>query len=79
MCFGVEKGPRYGVRPCGWTRSDWGFDRLPGVLILELRGAEIAERGVQSFGVVNLIDEVRKIRGHVLECLVSGQVNGLDL
>jgi CRISPR/Cas system-associated endonuclease/helicase Cas3 len=19
LCFGVEKGPRFGVRPCGWT------------------------------------------------------------
>src|SRR5208283_2855200 len=36
-----------GVRPCRWTGSGRGFDRLPGVLILELRRAEIAERGVQ--------------------------------
>jgi hypothetical protein len=26
-----------GVRPYGWTESSWRFDRLPGVLILELR------------------------------------------
>jgi hypothetical protein len=31
-----------GVRPCGWTESSWRFDRLAGVLILELRWAEIA-------------------------------------
>ena len=33
-----------GVRPSGWTDSSGRFDPLPGVLILELRGAEIAER-----------------------------------
>jgi hypothetical protein len=33
-----------GVRPWGWTESNCCFDPLPGVLILELRGAEIAER-----------------------------------
>ena len=27
--------------PCGWTKSSSGFDRLPGVLILELGWAEI--------------------------------------
>ncbi len=32
-----------GVRPCGWTDSGCSFDRLLGVLILELQGAEIAE------------------------------------
>jgi len=31
------------VRPWGWTGSSLGFDSLPGVLILELRGAEIAQ------------------------------------
>ena len=38
----VQKFPDSGVRPCGWTKSSWRFDRLPGVLILELRRAEIA-------------------------------------
>ena len=33
-----------GVRPCGWTVSIDYFDRLLGVLIFELRGAEIAQR-----------------------------------
>src|SRR6516165_10104703 len=28
-----------GVRPCSWTGSRGGFDPLPGVVILELRGA----------------------------------------
>ena len=34
------------VRPSGWTVSGGGFDRLLGVLILELYGAQISERGV---------------------------------
>jgi hypothetical protein len=33
---------RRGVRPCGWTESSCRFDRPPGVLILELRWAEVA-------------------------------------
>ena len=28
-----------GVRPCGWTELSGCFDRLPGVLVFELRGA----------------------------------------
>ena len=32
-----------GVRPWKWTGSGCGFDRLRGVLILELHGAEIAQ------------------------------------
>ena len=32
-----------GVRPCGWTELSRRFDRLPGVLIFELRGTEIAQ------------------------------------
>ncbi len=35
--------PLSGVRPLGWTESSYCFDRLPGVLIFELRGAEIAQ------------------------------------
>jgi len=38
--------PRCGVRPLGWTVSGCGFDRLPGVLILELYRAQISECGV---------------------------------
>ena len=37
-------GAEGGVRPSGWTESGRSFDPLLGVLILELRGAEIAER-----------------------------------
>ena len=34
---------------------------------------------MQSLGVIDLIDEVRKIRGDVLERLVRCKVNGFDL
>ena len=35
-----------GVRPHGWAGSGGGFDRMPGVLILELLRAQISERRV---------------------------------
>ena len=44
---GVAIGCENGVRPCGWTESSLYFDRLLGVLILELHRAEIAECRVQ--------------------------------
>jgi hypothetical protein len=37
-----KNDPLSGVRPCGWTESSRDFDRLAGVLILELGWAEIA-------------------------------------
>jgi hypothetical protein len=36
------------VRPPGWTVSGGGFDQLLGVLVLELRRAQISERGVET-------------------------------
>jgi hypothetical protein len=39
----------------------------PRVAVLELLRAEIAEGGVETTGVVNLVDEPRKIVGHVNE------------
>src|SRR5215813_3944203 len=68
-----------GVRPWSWTGSRGGFDPLPGVVILELRGAQVAERGVQPASVVDLVNEAGKIRGDVLECFVVHQVDGFDL
>jgi hypothetical protein len=38
-----------GVRPCGWTDSSGSFDRLLGVLILKLHGAEITQGRMQPF------------------------------
>jgi len=49
LCFGVEEGPCFGVRPCGWTESSVSFDRLLSMLILELHWAEIAKGRVQPF------------------------------
>jgi hypothetical protein len=40
----AEKFAVAGVRPWNRTGLRGGFDRLPGVVILELRWAEIAER-----------------------------------
>src|SRR5262245_31885805 len=68
-----------GVRPWSWTGSRGGFDPLPGVVILELRGAQVAERGVQPASVVDLVNEAGKIRGDVLECFVVHKVDGFDL
>ena len=34
--FGAHLNPVCGVRPLSWTVSCGGFDRLPGVMILEL-------------------------------------------
>jgi hypothetical protein len=49
-CFRCQiarnRDPHFGVRPCGWTESSRRFDRLPGVSILELHGAEISQRRV---------------------------------
>ena len=33
-----------GVRPKGWTGLGGSFDHLPSVVVLELRGAQVAER-----------------------------------
>lgn len=44
MSNGSQSCPRSGVRPWWQTGSGCGFDREPGVLILELLRAEIAER-----------------------------------
>src|SRR5262249_58606492 len=63
----VQKNSTGGVRPWSWTGSRGGFDPLPGVVILELRGAQVAERGVQPASVVDLVNEAGKIRGDVLE------------
>ena len=40
----VKFGRPSGVRPKGWTGLGGSFDRLPSVAVLELRGAQVAER-----------------------------------
>src|SRR6266481_604888 len=74
-----NSGHRRGVRPQRWTVSGGGFDRLPGVMILELCRAQVAERGVESSGVVDLIDKAWKVSGDVFESFVIHQIDGLDL
>jgi hypothetical protein len=49
------------------------------VLILELLRTEIAERRVQSAGVVALIDEARKVGSDVFENLVGHRIDSPDL
>ena len=52
---------------------------LLGVSILVLRGAQIAQRRVESSGVVNLVDEAGKVSCDVLEGFVCHQIHGFDL
>ena len=49
------------------------------MLILELYGAQGAERGVRSAGVVDLLDESGRAYADVFERLVVRQVDRLDL
>ena len=73
------KGPTSGVRPEWWTVLGSGFDSSLGVAILVLRGAEIAERGVEYAGIVDLIDEAWKVSRNVLESFVGHQIHGFNL
>jgi hypothetical protein len=49
------------------------------VVVLELSWVQIAERGVEPASVVHLIDEARKIGGHVLTGFIVDQTCGFDL
>jgi hypothetical protein len=69
---------RTAVRPWSWTVSCGGFDRPPSVVILELCWAQVAERGVESAGVVDLFDKAWKISGHVFEGFIIHQIDGLE-
>src|SRR4051794_39068979 len=75
----VRFTPGSGVGPLEWTRSSDCVDHLPGDLILELRGAEIAEGGVEPARVVDLLDEAGKVVGNVVEGLECHWVDGFDL
>jgi hypothetical protein len=70
---------RIGVRPCGWTDRVLGIARLPDVLILELRGAQIAERRMEPVFVVDLLDEVGKVLCDVVEAFEGHRVDSFDL
>lgn len=69
----------HGVRPYGWTVSGCGFAGLPDVMILVLSGAEIAESRVEPALVVDLLDEVRKVVGNILEAVEGHGVDCFDL
>ena len=71
--------PKSGVRTSGWTVSGRRFDRLLGVLILELYRAQIPERGVEPACVVDRVDKAWKIGHDVLEGFVCHQVHRFDL
>ena len=47
--------------PSGRTGSGYWIDRLPGVLLLKLYRADIAESGVEPSGIVDAVDELGKI------------------
>jgi hypothetical protein len=47
--------------------------------ILELRRAQVAERGVQSACVVDLVNEAGMARGDLLERFVVHEVDGISL
>ena len=49
-------GERHWSAPSGWTVSGCGFDRLPGVLVLELYRAQVSKRGVEPASVVDRVD-----------------------
>jgi hypothetical protein len=49
------------------------------VLLLELRRAETAERGMQASLILDLIDELREVCYDLVEGIVGYRVDGLDL
>src|SRR4051794_21704771 len=71
--------PPMDCAPEGGQRSGCCFASLPDVLILELLWAQIAQRRMESAGVVDLLNEVGKVFSNVLEVLESHRVNRLDL
>jgi hypothetical protein len=50
-----------------------------GVAVLELLRAEIAQSGVETAAVVDLVDESRKVLGDVCEGFVGHRIDGFDL
>jgi hypothetical protein len=56
-----------------------GFDREPGVAVLELLRGHVARSRVERAGIVDLVDKSRKILCDVGEGLVCHRVDGFDL
>ena len=55
------------------------FRPRPGVDFFVFVRAQVSERRVLAFCVVDALDEAGKISGHILEAVVLGWVDGLDL
>src|SRR5450631_2601896 len=70
--------PPFGVGPSGRTGSGYWIDRLPGVLLLKLYRADIAESGVEPSGIVDAVDELGKIFDDVGECLERHWISTFD-
>lgn len=67
------------VGPSEWTGSGCWFNHQPGMLILEPRGAEIAEGGVEPSPIVGLFDEARQAFEHVGERLEGHGIDAFNL
>lgn len=48
------------------------------MLLLELHGADIAERGVQAALIVNIVDEPGRLLGDFIEGLERHRIDRLD-
>jgi len=48
------------------------------MLLLELHGADVAERGMQAALIVNVVDEPGKLLGDVVEGLGCHRIDRLD-
>ena len=48
-------------------------------MILKAVRADVAEGGVQSSGVIDLLDKAGNVGSDIVESLLGHQVNGLDL
>ena len=57
--------------PGGGHGSGGWFDRLPGVLVLELLQAQVADGRVKPSAVTDLVDEAGKVRGDIGEALIE--------
>src|SRR5271156_5601176 len=71
--------PRLEWAPRAGQRSGRCFDRGPGVAVLELLRAEIAQGGMETTSVVDLVDDPWKVLGDVGEGFVGHRIDRLDL
>lgn len=67
------------MRPLGWTATGLRIASLPEVLLLVLMRAQIAERRMDSAPIECLLDETRKVLGHVRERVERHRIDRLDL